>query len=100
MNARSFDLHPPSRRRAPVPRRQPLALAIAATLASSFVVTAQAQPDELPVEAAGAGHARDTAVEGGADAVGEPMGDKPVDGVALGDHRPAFGGRDLRGELA
>jgi iron complex outermembrane receptor protein len=30
-----------------VPRRQPLALAVAATLASGFVPTAQAQPDEL-----------------------------------------------------
>ena len=47
MNARSFDLRPTSPRRAAVPRRQPLALAIAATLASSFVVSAQAQPDEL-----------------------------------------------------
>ena len=47
MSARSFDLRPTSPRRAAVPLRQPLALAIAATLASSFAVSAQAQPDEL-----------------------------------------------------
>ena len=34
-----------------------------------------------------------------ADAVGEPVGDEAVDGVALGRHRPPLGGGDLRGDF-
>ena len=51
-------------------------------------------------EQAGAGDAGDAAVEGGADAVGEEMGDQPVVGLALGQHGAALGGGNLRGDLA
>jgi iron complex outermembrane recepter protein len=44
MSARSFVTRPPSLRAAAVLRRQPLGLAIAAALASTFAVPAQAQP--------------------------------------------------------
>ena len=44
MSARSPRQRPTLRRDARLPRRQPLSLAIAATLASSFAATAQAQP--------------------------------------------------------
>ena len=47
MSARSFHPRLPSRRRAALLRPQPLSLAIAAALASSFATTGQAQPDEL-----------------------------------------------------
>ena len=47
MSARSFRPRLPSRRRAALLRPQPLSLAIAAALASSFATTGQAQPDEL-----------------------------------------------------
>src|SRR5688572_1257573 len=48
MSARSFRQRPTSALfQTALLRRQPLSLAVAATLASSFAVTAQAQPDEL-----------------------------------------------------
>ena len=47
MSARSFRPRLPSPRRAALLRPQPLSLAIAATLASGFATTGQAQPDEL-----------------------------------------------------
>ena len=40
-----------------------------------------------------------TAAEGGADAVGEEMGDQPVDGFALGRHGAALGGGDAGRDL-
>ena len=45
-------------------------------------------------EQAGARDAGDAAFEGRADAVGEEMRDQPVDGLALGLHGAALGGRD------
>ena len=50
-------------------------------------------------EQAGAVHAGDAAVEGGADAVGEEMRDQPVVGLALGQHGAALGGGNLRGDF-
>ena len=47
-------------------------------------------------EQAGAGDAGDVAAESGADAVGHEMRHQPVDGLALGGHGAAFGGRDAR----
>ena len=47
MSARSFPPRLPLRRRAALLPPQPLSLAIAAALASSFATTGQAQPDEL-----------------------------------------------------
>jgi outer membrane receptor protein involved in Fe transport len=47
MSARSFRPNSVSLRRIVTPRRRPLSVAIAATLASTFATTAQAQPDEL-----------------------------------------------------
>src|SRR5215470_7659085 len=51
-------------------------------------------------EQAGAGGARDVALEGRADAVGEEMREQAVEGLALGFHGAALGGRDLRADLA
>src|SRR6516165_4279299 len=51
-------------------------------------------------EQAGAGGARDVALEGRADAVGEEMGEQAVEGLAFGFHGAALGSRDLRADLA
>ncbi len=50
-------------------------------------------------EQAGAGDARDAALEARADAVGEMVRDQPVIGFALGLHGAALGRRNLRGNL-
>src|SRR5262249_60303066 len=51
-------------------------------------------------EQAGAGGARDMALEGCADAIGEEMGEQAIEGLALGFHGAALSGRDLRADLA
>ena len=51
-------------------------------------------------EQAGAGGARDVALEGRADAVGEEMGEQAVEGLAFGFHGAALGRRDLCADLA
>src|SRR5262249_59768760 len=51
-------------------------------------------------EQAGAGGARDVALEGCADAVREEMGEQAIEGLALGFHGAALGGRDLCADLA
>ena len=50
-------------------------------------------------EQAGAVHAGDAAVEGGADAVGEKMRDQPVVGFAFRQHGAALGRGNLRGDF-
>src|SRR5437016_1744903 len=51
-------------------------------------------------EQAGAGGARDVALEGCADAIGEEVGEQAIEGLAFGFHGAALGGRDLRADLA
>src|SRR6516165_3511742 len=51
-------------------------------------------------EQAGAGGARDVALEGRADAVGEEMGEQAVEGLAFRFHGAALTSRDLRADLA
>src|SRR5258708_7295418 len=51
-------------------------------------------------EQAGAGGARDVALEGRADAVGEEMGEQAVEGLAFRFHGAALGGRGLGADLA
>src|SRR2546421_190752 len=51
-------------------------------------------------EQAGAGGARDVALEGRADAIGEEMGEQAVERFAFRFHGAALGGRDLCADLA